>query len=65
MPISYQSAYLERVASTKTRTEGESLRALAEHIRTPLFAPEGKGKHLCLPPEPPLYLLSGNFYNIM
>jgi uncharacterized protein DUF6399 len=35
------SAYLERVASTKTRTEGEPLRALAEYIRTPLFAPEG------------------------
>jgi hypothetical protein len=35
------SYYLERVASTKTRTAGEPLRALAEHIRAPLCASEG------------------------
>lgn len=33
--------YLERVASTKARTEGEPLRALAEHLRAPLFEPGG------------------------
>ncbi len=32
---------LERVASTKTRREGEPLRALAERLRTPLLAPSG------------------------
>jgi len=32
---------LERVASTRTRTEGESLRALAERLRTPPFEPGG------------------------
>ena len=35
------SYYLERVASTRTVTQGESLRALAEHLRTPLFEPGG------------------------
>ena len=35
------SYYLERVASTQTVTQGESLRALAERLRTPLFAPGG------------------------
>ena len=33
--------YLERVASTRTVTAGEPLRALAERLRTPLFAPGG------------------------
>jgi len=32
---------LERVAATRTVREGESLRVLAERIRTPLFAPGG------------------------
>jgi hypothetical protein len=32
---------LERVASTRTMTEGAPLRALAERLRTPLFAPGG------------------------
>jgi Family of unknown function (DUF6399) len=32
---------LERVASTRTVTAGEPLRALAERLRTPLFAPGG------------------------
>src|SRR2546427_1352001 len=32
---------LERVASTRTVTAGEPLRALAERLRTPLFAPDG------------------------
>jgi hypothetical protein len=36
-----QSLYLERVASTRTITEGEPLRALAERLRAPLFAPGG------------------------
>jgi len=35
------SFYLERVASTRTITEGEPLRALAERLRAPLFAPGG------------------------
>jgi hypothetical protein len=33
--------YLERVASTRTVTAGEPLRALAERLRTPLFTPGG------------------------
>jgi Family of unknown function (DUF6399) len=47
-PVSYAmhahlipSLYLERVASTRTVTAGEPLRALAERLRTPLFAPGG------------------------
>lgn len=32
---------LERVAVTRTVTEGEPLRALAERLRTPLFEPDG------------------------
>lgn len=32
---------LERMASTRTLTQGEALRALAERIRTPLFEPGG------------------------
>ena len=35
------SFYLERVASTRTMTEGTPLRALAERLRTPLFEPGG------------------------
>ncbi len=35
------ACYLDRVAATKTVREGESLRALAERLRTPLFAPYG------------------------
>jgi hypothetical protein len=35
------SYYLERVAATRTVTQGEPLRALAERLRTPLFAPGG------------------------
>jgi hypothetical protein len=35
------SYYLERVASRQTVTAGEPLRALAERMRTPLFAPDG------------------------
>ena len=35
------SYYLDRVASTRTVTAGEPLRALAERLRTPLFAPDG------------------------
>jgi hypothetical protein len=35
------SYYLERVASTRTVTAGAPLRALAEGLRTPLFAPGG------------------------
>jgi hypothetical protein len=35
------SYYLERVASTRTVREGEPLRALAERLHTPLFAPDG------------------------
>jgi Family of unknown function (DUF6399) len=35
------SCYLDRVASTRTITESEPLRALAERLRTPLFAPGG------------------------
>lgn len=35
------SYYLERVASTRTVTQGEPLRALAERLRAPLFAPGG------------------------
>src|SRR5262245_19614004 len=35
------ACYLERVASTRTRTEGEPLRALAVRLRTPLFKPGG------------------------
>jgi len=47
-PVSYAmhahlipSFYLERVASTRTRTEGAPLRALAERLRTPLCEPGG------------------------
>lgn len=35
------SYYLERVASTRTVTQGEPLRALAERLRTPLFESGG------------------------
>jgi hypothetical protein len=35
------SYYLDRVASTRTATAGEPLRALAERLRTPLCAPGG------------------------
>jgi hypothetical protein len=35
------SFYLDRVASTRTVTVGESLRELAERLRTPLFEPDG------------------------
>ena len=35
------SYYLERVASTRTVTAGEPLRALAERLRTSMFAPDG------------------------
>jgi hypothetical protein len=42
------SYYLEGVASTRTRTQGEPLRALAERLRTPLFEPGGALSHLTL-----------------
>jgi Family of unknown function (DUF6399) len=42
------SYYLERVASTRTVTQGEPLRALAERLRIPLFAPGGALSHLNL-----------------
>src|SRR5262245_22639989 len=42
------SYYLERVASTRTMTQWEPLRALAERLRTPLFAPGGALSHLPL-----------------
>jgi hypothetical protein len=35
------SCYLDRVASTRTVTQGEPLRALAERLRAPLFASGG------------------------
>jgi hypothetical protein len=35
------SYYLERVAATRTVTQGEPLRELAERLRTPLFEPGG------------------------
>jgi len=35
------SYYLERVASTRTVTQGEALRVLAERLRIPLFEPSG------------------------
>src|SRR5262249_4983058 len=35
------SYYIDRVASTRTTTEGAPLRALAERLRTPLFEPGG------------------------
>ena len=47
-PVSYAmhaslipSFYLERVADTRTVSGGEPLRALADRLRTPLFAPGG------------------------
>ena len=40
------SYYLERVAATRTVTQGEPLRALAERLRTPLFEPGGALSHL-------------------
>jgi len=39
---------LERVASTRTVPQGEPRRALAERLRTPLFAPGGALSHLPL-----------------
>jgi hypothetical protein len=42
------SSYLERVASTRTMTQGEPLRALAARLRTPLFEPGGVLSHLPL-----------------
>jgi hypothetical protein len=39
---------LDRVASTRTVTQGEPLRALAERLRTPLFEPGGALSHLNL-----------------
>jgi hypothetical protein len=35
------SDYLDRVASTRTMTEGAPLRARAERLRTPLLEPGG------------------------
>jgi hypothetical protein len=35
------ACYLDRVAQTRTVTQGESLRELAERLRTPLFEPGG------------------------
>jgi hypothetical protein len=35
------SYYLDRVAQTRTVSEGQPLRALANRLRTPLFAPDG------------------------
>jgi hypothetical protein len=35
------SYYLDRVAATRTVTQGQALRALAERLRTPLFEPDG------------------------
>ena len=47
-PVSYAmhaslipSLYLDRVAQTRTVSRGEPLWALADHLRTPLFAPGG------------------------
>jgi hypothetical protein len=42
------SYYLERVASTRTVTQGEPLRTLAQRLRTPLFKPGGALSHLPL-----------------
>jgi Family of unknown function (DUF6399) len=42
------SYYLERVTSTRTVSQGAPLRALAERLRTPLFAPGGALSHLTL-----------------
>ena len=42
------SYYLERVASTRTVTQGEPLRARAERLRAPLFEPGGALSHLPL-----------------
>jgi hypothetical protein len=42
------SYYLERVASTRTVTQGEPLRALAARLRTPLFESGGALSHLPL-----------------
>src|SRR5262245_55090499 len=39
---------LERVAATRTVPQGEPLRARAERLRTPLFAPGGALSHLTL-----------------
>jgi hypothetical protein len=48
------SYYLERVAATRTVTQGEALRALAERLRTPLFEPEGTLGALSLMKQNPL-----------
>ena len=40
------SYYLERVASIQTVAQGEPLRALAERLRTPLFASGGASEAL-------------------
>lgn len=40
------SYYLERVAATRTMTQGKPLRELALRIRTPLFEPGGALSHL-------------------
>ena len=42
------SYYFERVAATRTVTEGASLREMAERLRTPLFEPGGVLSHLPL-----------------
>jgi hypothetical protein len=54
-PVSYAmhaqlipAFYLDRVASTRTVTAGEPLRALAERMRTPLFESGGALSHLSL-----------------
>ena len=54
-PVSYAmhaqllpSSSLERVAATRPATAGEPLRALAERLRTPLFASGGVLSHLSL-----------------
>jgi Family of unknown function (DUF6399) len=45
---------LDRVASTRTVTAGEPLRALAERMRTPLFESGGALSHLSLAEQSPL-----------
>jgi len=49
------SYYLERVASTRPVTQGAELRALAERLRTPLFAPAGALSQLSLDEQKQLH----------
>jgi Family of unknown function (DUF6399) len=58
------SLYLERVASTRTVTAGEPLRALAERMRTPLCASGGALSHLSLAEQSQLHAAAARLADV-